>query len=187
MAKNKGDESDFEKSFDTNERTGKAVAFPAARGNPTQTAEAAMFFLAAGANYQEVAEKFGYSSSHVARLAVEKALAAQVTNADKDALRGLALVRYEKLYRSVATRAMDVRRADQLAYNQRAQHLVDRYVALLGLQAPTQVQITPTGAQFEEVLAGVKAALGLGIDAAPEADIIDVYPEGYEEEGDPDA
>lgn len=183
------DEDVFEKSFDYDDKAGKQVAVPdTQRKDPSQTADAAIFFVASGATYQEVADRFGYASAHVARLAVEKRLASQVSNEDKNAQRALAATRYERLYRSVAGRALDPRRPDHLVYNQRAQHLVDRIVALKGLQAPTQINVTPTAAEFGDVLAQVKLALGLGTDAAQEADIIDVYPIGMEDdEADPSA
>ena len=114
--------------------------------------QGALLLAIAGASWSDIARQQGYSSPTHARLAVERALAEAVGPADREKMRELQDRRYKRLLQSVMGRAIDPDDANHLAYNARALALVDRISVLHGLNAPQQVQITPTDQYLHEYL-----------------------------------
>lgn len=144
-----------------------------AKKDPKTRVEAAMALMISGASFTDIARMLEYESAARAKAAVERALASTVGIEDKKTLRNIAAMRYEALLKSVMPRATNVKETNQLAYNQRASALVDRIVALHGLNAPTQIQITPSDEYLEQYTLNMKQTLGLDTDANPEADILE--------------
>lgn len=144
-----------------------------AKKDPKTRVEAAMALMISGASFADIARMLEYESAARAKAAVERMLASTVGIEDKKSLRNIAAMRYEVLLKSVMPRATNPKETNQLAYNQRASALVDRIVALHGLNAPTQVQITPSDEYLAQYTENMKKALGIDTDSDPEADILD--------------
>lgn len=127
----------------------------------------------AGASYTEIAQIAGYSSATKARQAVERVLAAAADSPeDREKMRVLASRRINRLLQSVMGKAVDPKDPQHLAYNARALALIDRDAKLFGVDAPTQIQITPNDAYIEEYIKKV-SPLAAASFAADEADILD--------------
>lgn len=140
--------------------------------NPT-TAQAALTLKLSGASYTQVANQLGYSSAYRARKAVERVLASASDSAeDRDIMRELTKRRLDRLLQSVMGKAVDPSDPEHLAYNARALAIIDRGAKVYGLDAPTQVQVTPTDERLQQVLELVKQTAGHDRDAQ-EADIVD--------------
>jgi hypothetical protein len=127
----------------------------------------------AGASYTEIAQIAGYSSATKARQAVERVLAAAADSPeDREKMRVLASRRINRLLQSVMGKAVDPKDPQHLAYNARALALIDRDAKLFGVDAPTQIQITPNDAYIEEYIRKVSPLAAASM-AADEADILD--------------
>lgn len=142
-------------------------------------AEGALFLSLAGASWSDIARQQGYSSPTHARLAVEKVLAEAVGPEQREQMRMLQDRRYKRLLQSVMGRAIDPKDANHLAYNARALAIVDRISVLNGLNAPQQVQITPTDQYLHEYLERMLPEAQKDRDAG-EADILDAEIVGEE-------
>jgi hypothetical protein len=143
----------------------------------TQTkAESALALRIAGTSYTNIAKALGYASATRARLAVERVLAASADSPeDRDQQRVLADKRLNRLLQSVMAKAVDPKDPDHLAYNARALAITDRVMRLWGVDAPAQVQITPTDEHLQQYVAHMMA-LARKEPEAEEADIIDADP-----------
>ena len=136
-------------------------------------AEAAISLRIAGTSYTNIAKALGYASATRARLAVERVLAASADSPeDRDQQRVLADKRLNRLLQSTMGKAVDTRDPDHLAYNARALAITDRIMRLWGVDAPTQVAITPTDEHLQQYVAHMMA-LARKEPEAEEADIID--------------
>lgn len=144
-----------------------------AKKDPKTRVEAAMALMISGASFSDIARMLEYESPARAKAAVERMLASTVGIEDKKSLRSIQAMRYETLLKSVMPRATNVKETNQLAYNQRASAIIDRIVALHGLNAPTQIQITPSDEYLEQYTLHMKQSLGLDTDSDPEADILE--------------
>lgn len=131
-----------------------------------------------GANYQEIADRLGFSDRSRARQAVERALAATVAEPAAE-LRALELARLDEMWRH----AWAVLKREHVAHsNGRVVHLdgkplvddgpvlnaIDRLLRiqerrakLLGLDAPTRVE-SITIDQIESEISRLSAELGVG-------------------------
>lgn len=140
----------------------------------TQTkAESALALRIAGTSYTNIAKALGYASSTRARLAVERVLAASADSPeDRDQQRVLNDKRLNRLLQSVMGKAIDPKDPDHLAYNARALAITDRIMRLWGVDAPAQVQITPTDEHLQAYVAQMMA-LARKEPEAEEADILD--------------
>ena len=143
----------------------------------TQTkAESALALRIAGTSYTNIAKALGYASATRARLAVERVLAASADSPeDRDQQRVLNDKRLNRLLQSVMGKAVDPKDPDHLAYNARALAITDRIMRLWGVDAPAQVQITPTDEHLQQYVAHMMA-LARKEPEAEEADIIDADP-----------
>lgn len=137
------------------------------------TVESAMALVMAGASFDEIAKRFEFRSGRHVKRVVERALASTVTLTEKTHLRAVASRRYEMLFKSVIGRATNPREAGQLAYNQRAQAILDRIVKLHGLEAPTQVQISPSDDYLAAYANKMAQTLGLDTNIESEPDILE--------------
>lgn len=143
-----------------------------AMAKPDTKAEGALFLSLAGASWSEIARQQGYSSPTHARLAVERVLSESVGPEDKAQAREMNRRRYKRLLQSVMGKAVDPTDREHLAYNARALAIIDRLGILDGLNAPQQVQITPTDQYLAEYLQRMIPAAQADRDAG-EADILD--------------
>lgn len=139
---------------------------------PDTKAEGALFLSLAGASWSDIARQQGYSSPTHARLAVERVLAESVGPEDKAQMREINRRRYKRLLQSVMGKAIDPTDKEHLAYNARALAIVDRLGVLDGLNAPQQVQVTPTDQYLSEYLQRMLPEAQRDRDAG-EADILD--------------
>lgn len=139
---------------------------------PDTKAEGALFLSLAGASWSDIARQQGYSSPTHARVAVERVLAESVGPEDKAQKRELQERRYKRLLQSVMGKAIDPTDKEHLAYNARALAIIDRISVLAGLNAPQQVQITPTDQYLNEYLQRMLPEAQKDRDAG-EADILD--------------
>lgn len=136
-------------------------------------AEAAVGLRIAGTSYTNIAKALGYATATRARLAVERVLAASADSPeDRDQQRVLADKRLNRLLQSTMGKAVDTRDPDHLAYNARALAITDRIMRLWGVDAPTQVAITPTDEHLQQYVAHMMT-LARKEPEAEEADIVD--------------
>lgn len=150
-----------------------SAALEEAKKTPRTQAEAGVALLVQGASFKEISELLGYSNPSTAKAAVERVLASTVTVPEKEAMRSVVHQRYEKLLKSVMSRATNPKDTQHLAYNARANALLDRMSKLHGLDAPTQVQISPSQEYLEEYTRQLQQGLGLDPDVVEEADIFE--------------
>jgi hypothetical protein len=137
-------------------------------------AEAAVTLAMSGASYTSIKNMLGYSSAYRARAAVERVLASASDSAEgREHMRELNRRRYNRLLQSVMGKAVDPADPEHLPYNARALAIVDRIGKLYGLDAPTQIQITPTDEQIQQHIAYIRTIAGKE-NAAAEADIFDM-------------
>lgn len=135
-------------------------------------AQGALFLSMNGASWSDIARMQGYASPTHARLAVERVLAESAGPEDKEQAREMNRRRYKRLLQSVMGKAVDPSDPQHLAYNARALAIVDRLGILDGLNAPQQVQITPTDQYLYEYLQKMLPEAQRDRDAG-EADILD--------------
>jgi hypothetical protein len=136
-------------------------------------AESALALRIAGTSYTNIAKVLGYASATRARLAVERVLAASADSPeDRDQQRVLSDKRLNRLLQSVMGKAVDPTDPEHLAYNARALAITDRIMRLWGVDAPAQVQITPTDEHLQQYVAHMMA-LARKEPEAEEADILD--------------
>lgn len=136
-------------------------------------AESAVALRIAGTSYTNIAKALGYVSATRARLAVERVLASTADSPEeREQMRVLSDKRLNRLLQSVMGKAVDPRDPDHLAYNARALAITDRIMRLWGVDAPTQVQITPTDEHLQAYVARMMA-LARTEPEAEEADILD--------------
>lgn len=141
-------------------------------------AEAALALVISGAPYTKVAKIAGYSSAFRARQAVERLLASSADSPlERDKMRILTSRRLNRLLQSVMPKAVDPNGKEHLAYNARALAIIDREAKLWGVDAPTQVQITPTDQHLQEYISKVQVLANADRDAEEmdilEADVVE--------------
>lgn len=133
--------------------------------------EAAVTLAVYGATYTEIATRLGYATPHMARLAVERALAAATGPEDRKRRRDVEGRRLERLLRGVMVQATDEENPEQTAYVRAAAMLIDRRIRLYGLDAPQEMVLyNPTERELQSWLSDK-----IGItqqDYPDEADII---------------
>lgn len=147
------------------------TALEEAKKDPRSRAEAGAALLVQGASFKDIATLLDYASPTHAKRAVEMALADSVSMPEKEAMRSVIHQRYERLLKSVMPRAINPKDPQHLAYNGRANALLDRMSKLHGLDAPTQVEITPSQEALEQYTQQLKKNLGLDENVIEEADI----------------
>jgi hypothetical protein len=118
----------------------------------------------------------GYASPHHARLAVERVLAESAGPEDRERMRELADRRYNRLLQSVMSKAVDSKDPQHLAYNARALAIIDRIGVLHGLNAPQQIQVSPSDQYIQEYVQRL-SVLAVADREAAEADILEEAPE----------
>lgn len=143
-----------------------------ATAQATNKSQSALLLSLVGASWTEIARQVGYPTPHHARLAVEAALAEAVGPEDREKMRELNNRRYNRLLQSVMSKAVDPKDPQHLAYNARALAIIDRISVLHGLNAPQQVQITPTDQYLYEYLQKMLPEAQRDRDAG-EADILE--------------
>lgn len=161
--------------------------------SPT-TIRAAVAMALAGYDYGQIAERFDYSSPFAAKTSVELMLGETVGEEDVKALRNKSLARKERLLSSLwwdATHPYlldeDGKVTDQanerfFSASDRAARLTDSIDRLLGLNAPTQVEIyRPDTEEFLGTLAAMRQKILEGM--PEEGDIFDVEVLDEDEEG----
>jgi hypothetical protein len=136
-------------------------------------AQSALALKLYGASHTQIAEQLGYSSAARARAAIERLLASSADSAeDRDMMRELIGKRLDRLLQSTMGKAIDPREKDHLAYNARALAIVDRQAKLWGVDAPTQIQFTPTDQHIDAYIQKIRPLAEADV-AGEEADIFD--------------
>lgn len=100
--------------------------------------EMAIALKVAGASYSEIAEVCEYSSAARARQSVEAGLAATVGDEDRAQQRFLASRRLDRLLRGLWKKATDETSEEQIPASRTALAIVDRWIKLNGLDAPSE-------------------------------------------------
>lgn len=127
-------------------------------GQAPRKAQAAVALRLAGASYDEIATTLGYQSAGRAIAAVEGELAESVRAEDRERQREISGRRYERLIRSVWTKAT-TENPEHLVAVRTAADLITRYNNLWGLNAPTEFHVSsPTTAELERWVAQMTAA-----------------------------
>jgi hypothetical protein len=159
---------------------------PTSRRASPRSVQAAVSLKIAGASYQEIAETLNYVSPATARAAVEQGLADAYEAKDTASLRRITSARLEALWRLAWKNAeieevevwrgsgedtypVMVRNPEQAAYIRLGMDIAGRYAKLHGLDAPTQLSISPGAVELEETVTLLVAAAKRGTPA--EADI----------------
>lgn len=139
----------------------------------TQRAESALALRLSGASYTQIAKVIGYASAYNARSAVERVLAQSAESPEeRDQMRVLIDRRMNRLLQSVMSKATNPKEPEHLAYNSRALAIIDRQAKLWGVDAPLQVQVTPSDEHIQKYVAEVSRLANADRDAE-EADILD--------------
>lgn len=142
------------KDLITRATTGEEINPDLGEPDRRDRAEDAVALAVAGAGYTEIARICQYPNEWSARAAVEKALGASAPKGEKRELeRAKHRRRLDALLKAVWTKAINPRDADHLNYHRAAIAVLDRQARLYGLDAPTQVTITPSQEKIEETLA----------------------------------
>lgn len=132
--------------------------------------QSAVALRLSGASYSDIARVLDYSTPTHARNAVERVLASTADSPESLAhLRVLQTRRLERLLQSVMSKAVDPEAEDHLAYNGRALAIIERIGKVHGVDAPTQVQFTPTDEYLTTYTNRLLEAAGLGTLDADEA------------------
>lgn len=151
-----------------------------------RSVQAAVNMAISGAPYDEIARVLNYTSAAAARAAVERGLADAYEAKDTTSLRritsarieGLWRITWEKAQKDTITRwsgpsddrvAEEVANPEQLAYIRLGMDLTARWAKLHGLDAPTQVQVSPNAEEFAQVVRALAEANQEGLPM--EADI----------------
>jgi hypothetical protein len=141
---------------------------PTSRAQHAATAERrnkAIAMRLAGVDYQTIADRLGYASRGAAHTdisrALERSLAQQQVGADL--LRQEELLRLDRLQAAVWGQAIG---GDPVAVNT-ALKVIDRRVKLLGLDAPTRVELVTLDA-IDEAIRSLTAQLGTDTTGTPE-------------------
>lgn len=139
----------------------------------------------AGATWAEIALACGYSTPRTALVAVEKALAKELTSADRAQLRQVASLRLDRLLRSVWPKAVDPENPEHLLAVTKAREVIASFTKLHGLDAPSEVIVhSPTADAIEQWVA---RAVSLGLPEVDEDDVIDVdFETDPDDDGDDD-
>lgn len=124
----------------------------------------------AGFHWDVIAERYGFASPMTAKVTVERFIGETFTSSDLQAARNKSLSRKEKVLQGIwwdAThpflsdtegKATDQRNEAHLASVDRAIRVMEGIDRLLGLNAPTQIEVyRPEASEFLEVLATLKA------------------------------
>ena len=137
--------------------------------------QSAVALRLSGVSYSDIARVLEYESPSHARQAVERALAATADQPEElKHARTLQVRRYERLLQSTMSKAVNPEAVDHLAYNARAMAILDRLSKLQGLDAPTQVQFTPTDEYIQTYMKDVLTAAGVILEEAEEANLDDI-------------
>lgn len=135
--------------------------------------QALLTMWASGFSFDEIAEKFDLLNGKVARHIVESALARSDISIDRDGERQRFTRSLLEHHKTAFTNAQSDELDDdvKMAWMKMDVALIDRIAKLQGLDAPTQVVVTPGVLEFEK-LAG-KMALAAGEEVVLEADPMD--------------
>src|SRR5690349_715584 len=94
-------------------------------------------------------------------MAVERAMAESVPEGqDKEAGRAKMGLQYDLLIKSIAGKAIDKKRDDQLGYVNTMVTILGRKAALFGYNAPTHIKVDPTGDDLDQLLTAVLTVTG---------------------------
>lgn len=170
------------------------VLAAAAAGRTERSVRAAVNMRISGAPYDEIARVLDYTSAAAARAAVEQGLADAYEGKDTASLRRLTNARLEGLFKLSWENAQPSRPSldresgepdgfyernpEQAAWVRQAADIAGRLAKLHGLDAPTQVQVSPGAIEFEETVAHLVAVTQKGL--PQEADIF-ALPEDIED------
>lgn len=138
-----------------------------------RTVRAAVNMKIAGASYAEIAEVLEYTSPAAARMAVEQGLADAYEPKDTASLRRITNARLEGLFQMSWRNASETRPArddfgdvipgtvernpEQLPWIRQAADIVSRISKLHGLDAPTQIQVSPGALELEDTVSRLVA------------------------------
>lgn len=122
--------------------------------------EAMLKAWASGWTFGEIAERWGYDSPAFARAAIERALADADIVMDRPAERARFTASLLGHHKEAAARAADPEDPEQMAWMRMDIIVIDRLSKLLGLDAPTQVVITPGAEEFEVLTTALAVASG---------------------------
>ena len=139
---------------------------------PTKAATAAALWIR-GASMVEIKDMLGYATERQAQEAAEWSIAQSVSVPEREAARSIIWQRYERLFKSVLGRATNVKDPQQIAFNGRANAILNDQVKLLGVAAPTRVEYTPDQEYLDDFISKVQKAAGLNPEIIEEADIFD--------------
>lgn len=154
-------------------------------GKPTQRSLSCVKLVGFGYPYTDIARMLNYATPRDAQRAFIAAVASTYKPEDAQTLRMKQSMRLERLLVSVMPNALDKKNADQLAYNRRANEIIDDLSKLHGVNAPTQLQLTtPDAEKFESVVGQLHAMLHG--EAEEEGDFLELTegPDGVLQEGD---
>ena len=141
---------------------------------PPTRREAMLKAWAAGWSFQEVADHWGLSNQVVARGIIERALAgADIEGLDRDKERARFTQALLTHHKSAADKAADDEDPMQLAWMRMDLLIIDRLIKLRGLDAPTQVIITPGVEEFEKLtnLIAIKEGADTSVEFDPMGEI----------------
>lgn len=135
--------------------------------------EAMLKAWAAGWSFQECADHWGYPSAAFCRAVIERAVAeSDIDGLDREKERTRFTKSLMQHHKEAAIRAMDEDSEDQLAWMRMDLLIIDRLIRLRGLDAPTQVVITPGVEEFNKLteLIAIKQGADTSVEFDPMAE-----------------
>lgn len=127
----------------------------------------------AGANDTQIARQLGFSSAAHARMAWERVLADTVTAEDREKVRRTELARLDRMQQSWWNKAIDPSSSEHLTASRMVLSFMERRARMMGLDAPTRIDVyTPTA---QEIIGYVDMLRALGgVQDEVEPDVIEI-------------
>jgi hypothetical protein len=148
------------------------TAFEVNSMTPERRATAAAGLVLAGASLAEVRRQLGYATMTSTRSAVRRGMARALDPDDLTKARDLELARLDRLWRALWPAALDENHADHRWATQRVLQVSQARRALLGLDAPRQIEVhVPTEAAIEEWIGAMAGSANPPLPV--EADVIE--------------
>lgn len=136
----------------------------------------------AGANDTQIMRQLGFSSAAQARTSWERALADTVSTEDRDKARKTELARLDRLQQSWWSKAIDPKSAEQGTASRMVLSFMERRARMLGLDAPTRVDVYTPSAQ--EIIAYVEVLRSqAGVQDEQEPDVLEIESHVVDEAG----
>lgn len=127
----------------------------------------------AGASDHQIMRQLGFTSPAQARTSWERMLADTVTTEDRERARKTELARLDRMQQSWWNKAIDPDSAEHLTASRMVLSFMERRARMLGLDAPTRIDVyTPTALEIMTYVEQLRALAGVQDEREP--DVIEI-------------